>query len=297
MWKKTPYQNRKFRQNLTSVRRRSAFVIFRAIKPLLSTAGRLLTGNKLLKNDSDLSKLSLADADNDSQPFMADSSDMIDEQSVSSPDASTSKPAVRIRNTAAAAAAAASTTNGQSSQKSAKTVQQTARKSFKCCDSKKLARSNRDKMLQEKEDFQLAKMLQECIGTSDTASRYSLRSRFRNNKSSVSSSLSSSASSTQDLFQLKYHGGGSGVCTIASAKYKKSSLPFADCSSSSNSNNSTNNDITTPTTTTPRTSTALSATGAANATSSTDNSNDKFMEFSFQKLTRSRRIAMTMSGV
>lgn len=285
---------------MTSVRRRSAFVIFRAIKPLLS-AGKLLTGNKLVKNESNLSK-SLLDAGN-SQQFMADSSDMIDAQNVS-PDASTSKSTARVRNTATTAtvnnssiatatatATANAHSNGQSSQRNAKIVQQTARKPFKSCDSKKLTRSNRDKMLQEKEDFQLAKMLQECIGTSDTTSRYSLRSRFRN-KSSVSSSLSSSASST-DLFQLKYGGGNAnGVCTIATSKYKKSSLPFPD---SSSSNTSTNDLITTPITTRTSASSAFSATGQRNNLN--DNSNDKFMEFSFQKLTRSRRIAMTMSGV
>lgn len=281
------------------MRRRSAFVIFRAIKPLLS-ANKLLTGNKLLKNESNLSK-TLLDAAGNSQSLMDDSRDMIVEQSVSSsPDASTIKSTARSRNNTVAVTAAATTAtaiahgNGQSSQNCTKPVhQQTARKSFKNCDSKKLARSNRDKMLQEKEDFQLAKMLQDCIGTSDTTSRYSLRSRFRNNKSSLSSSLSSSASSTQDLFQLKY--GGSGVCTIASSKYKKS---FPD---SSSSNNSTNTDLlmtpstTTTTTTSASSSTALSAAGQPN--NSNDNSNDKFMEFSFQKLTRSRRIAMTMSGV
>lgn len=283
------------------MRRRSAFVIFQAIKPLLN-AGKLLTGNKILKNGSKLSK-PILDA-SDSQQSIPDSIDMTDEQNAS-PDSQTDgivPVAVTTtgtrKSTIRTVTAATAISNGQS-QKCSKIVQN-ARKTLKCCDSKKLARINRDKMLQEKEDFQLAKMLQECIGTSDTSSRYSLRSRFRN-KSSVSSSLSSSASSTQDLFQLKFGGsgggGGSFVCATTTSKFKKSTLPFPDSSSSTND--------TTPTT---RTSTALSsangtaaAAGAAATRSqrnnSNDNSNDKFMEFSFQKLTRSRRIAMTMSGV
>lgn len=278
------FPNRKFRKKLTSVRRRSAFVIFQAIKPLLN-AGKLLTGNKLLKNASELSKPLL-----DQQQSMPDSTDMTDIQNAGG--ASTSK-GNRTNNTATTVTSTA-ISNGQSQKCATKIVQQNARKTSKCCDSKKLARSNRDKMLQEKEDFQLAKMLQECIGTSDTSSRYSLRSRFRN-KSSVSSSLSSSASSTQDLFQLKYGGNGGGggafvgVTTTTTSKLKKSSLPFPDSSSSTND--------TTPT----RTSTASSGGGGGASRSqrnnSNDNSNDKFMEFSFQKLTRSRRIAMTMSGV
>lgn len=282
------------------MRRRSAFVIFQAIKPLLN-AGKLLTGNKLLKNDSDSSKPIL----DRQRRSMLESTDMNDEQIITSPviqnagGVNARKSTNRTNNnTATATVTSTAIINGQESQKcsTTKIVQQNVRKPLKSssCDSnKKLARSNRDKMLQEKEDFQLAKMLQECIGTSDTSSRYSLRSRFRN-KSSVSSSLSSSASSTQDLFQLKYGGSsGGGGAFVGIATSKRSSMPYPDSSSSTNDTTST------------RTSTTLSGggggAGAAASRSqrnnSNDNSNDKFTEFSFQKLTRSRRIAMTMSGV
>lgn len=212
---------RKFRKKLTSVRRRSAFVIFQAIKPLLN-ATKLLT--------ADSSKATL------SKPLLA----AADSQSSDTYEANTSP----------------DDTNGRS-QRTAKTVQ--TRKTSKCCDSMK-TRSNREKLLQEKEDFQLAKMLQECVGTTDAPSRYSLRSR---NKSSVSS-LSSSTSSSQDLFH------GKGCTTVnATSKYKKS-MPFAD----------NTKDLV-----------------VVRSSQRNDTNNDKFIDFSFQKLTRSRRIAMTMSGV
>lgn len=140
-------------------------------------------------------------------------------------------------------------------QKLAKTVQN--RKNFKCCDSStKMTRSSREKMLQEKEDFQLAKMLQECVGTGDSTNRYSLRSR---NKSSVSSL--SSASSTQEYYHTKGY-------PLAMSKFKKSTS-FNDVKDVMVTRQQRNN---------------IAA-------------NDKFMDFSFQKLTRSRRIAMTMTGV
>lgn len=225
---------RKFRKKLTSVRRRSAFVIFQAIKPLLN-AGKLLKGGG---SKATISKPILAAADSQSDDVAPDSSDIYDE-----PDASPD-----TRN---------NTTKNGRSQKSAKTVQN--RKTSKCCDSMK-TRSNREKMLQEKEDFQLAKMLQECVGTSDAPSRYSLRSR---NKSSVSSL--SSTSSSQDLYQSK------GFSVGATPKFKKS-MPFTD----------NGKDL---------------AVAASRSQRNTNDSNDKFIDFSFQKLTRSRRIAMTMSGV
>lgn len=141
------------------------------------------------------------------------------------------------------------------SQKLAKTVQN--RKIVKCCDSStKLTRSSREKMLQEKEDFQLAKMLQECVGTGDSTNRYSLRSR---NKSSVSSL--SSASSSQEYFHTKGY-------PLAVSKFKKSTS-FNDVKDVMVTRQQRNN---------------IAA-------------NDKFMDFSFQKLTRSRRIALTMTGV
>lgn len=199
-------------------------------------AGKLLTGNG---SKATISKPILAAADSQSDDVAPDSSDMNDERNVSH----------NIRN---------NTTNNGRSQKSSKTVQN--RKTSKCCDSMK-TRSNREKMLQEKEDFQLAKMLQECVGTSDAPSRYSLRSR---NKSSVSS-LSSSTSSSQDLYQSK------GFSVGATPKFKKS-MPFTD----------NGKDLTVT---------------ASRSQRNTNDSNDKFIDFSFQKLTRSRRIAMTMSGV
>lgn len=142
------------------------------------------------------------------------------------------------------------------SQKLAKPVQ--TRKNFKCCDSlTKMTRSSREKLLQEKEDFQLAKMLQECVGTGDSTNRYSLRSR---NKSSVSSL--SSASSSQEYFHTKgYH-------PLAMSKFKKSTT-FNDVKDAMVTRQQRNNNA----------------------------ANDTFMDFSFQKLTRSRRIAMTMTGV
>lgn len=147
-------------------------------------------------------------------------------------------------------------TNNGRSQRNTKTVQ--TRKASKCCDSTKITRSNREKMLQEKEDFQLAKMLQECVGTTDAPSRYSLRSR---NKSSVSSL--SSTSSSQELFH------GKGYSVNATPKFnKKPTIPFSDNTKELMVGRSQRNDT-----------------------------NDKFIDFTFQKLTRSRRIAMTMSGV
>lgn len=236
--------HRKFRKKLTSVRRRSAFVIFQAIKPLLN-AGKLLKGDG---SKATISKPILAAADSQSTVVApADSSDMYDDRSATPP---------MLRKTTTNTNTA--TINIGRSQRSAKTVQ--TRKTSKCCDSMR-TRSNREKMLQEKEDFQLAKMLQECVGTSDAPSRYSLRSR---NKSSVSSL--SSTSSSQDLYQSK------GYSVGATPKFKKS-MSFGDNSSK---------DLTTV---------------ASRSQRNTNVSNDKFIDFSFQKLTRSRRIAMTMSGV
>lgn len=205
---------------MTSVRRRSAFVIFQAIKPLLNAS-------KLLTTDSSKATIS--------KPLLA----ATDSQSSDIYETNTSPDDI----------------NGRS-QRTAKTVQ--TRKTSKCCDSMK-TRSNRDKLLQEKEDFQLAKMLQECVGTTDAPSRYSLRSR---NKSSVSSL--SSTSSSQDLFH------GKGCATVnATPKFKKS-MPFTD----------NTKDLV-----------------VVRSSQRNDTNNDKFIDFSFQKLTRSRRIAMTMSGV
>lgn len=218
--------NSKFRKKLTSVRRRSAFVIFHAIKPLLN-AGKLLKGDgSRVKKPKPL----LAAAD----------SQMVIAQNMFEPDVSPELGSQGVN-------------NGRSQKTHAKTVQ--TRKTSKCCDSMK-TRSNREKMLQE--DFQLAKMLQECVGTSDTSSRYSLRSR---NKSSVSSL--SSTSSSQEFYHNK------GYSLGATPKFKKT-MPF------------TNNTK----------DTMVGRTSQRNADSS-----DKFIDFSFQKLTRSRRIAMTMSGV
>lgn len=129
----------------------------------------------------------------------------------------------------------------------------------KSYDSVKMTRSSREKMLQEKEDFQLAKMLQECVGTADSPSnggsmRYSLRSR---NKSSVSSL--SSSSSHEFLHNKGY--------PLAVSKFKKTTA-FGD-----------------------NTKDLFVGRSMRNA------ANDKIIDFNFQKLTRSRRIAMTMSGV
>ncbi|XP_031623349.1 uncharacterized protein LOC116340805 isoform X2 [Contarinia nasturtii] len=229
----------KFRKKLTSVRRKSAFVIFQAIKPLLN-AGKLLTGGTSVGAKATISKPLLAEADSQSEATQ----DMFD--------TSTSSEELRNNDTTTTRTIA----NNGRSQKTAKTVQ--TRKTSKCCDSTR-TRSNREKMLQEKEDFQLAKMLQECVGTTDDApSRYSLRSR---NKSSVSSL--SSTSSSQELFHSK------GYSVGATPKFKKT-IPFgADTTKDSTvarGNSQRNND-------------------------------EKFIDFSFQKLTRSRRIAMTMTGV
>lgn len=206
---------------MTSVRRRSAFVIFQAIKPLLN-AGKLLRGGP----KATISKPLLTEADSQSE-MKQDTSDMFETNA--SPEPPTNN----------------NTTNNGRSQRIAKTVQ--TRKTSKCCET----RSNREKMLQEKEDFQLAKMLQECVGTTDAPSRYSLRSR---NKSSVSSI--SSTSSSQELFHSKgYSMGAKKTC------------------------NETTKD------------------SVIARTQRNIDTNDKFIDFSFQKLTRSRRIAMTMSGV
>lgn len=203
------------------MRRRSAFVIFQAIKPLLN-AGKLLRGGP----KATISKPLLTEADSQSE-VKQDTSDMFETNA--SPE-----PPTNIH-----------TTNNGRSQRNAKTVQ--TRKTSKCCET----RSNREKMLQEKEDFQLAKMLQECVGTTDAPSRYSLRSR---NKSSVSSL--SSTSSSQELFHSKgYSMGAKRAC------------------------NETTKD------------------SVIARTQRNIDTNDKFIDFSFQKLTRSRRIAMTMSGV
>lgn len=222
---------------MTSVRRRSAFVIFQAIKPLLN-AGKLLTGDG---SKATISKPLLATAGNKTAAITH-----IATRDTYEPDASPEL--ANNQNT---------TNMGGRSQKTAKTVQ--TRKTSKCCDSMK-TRSNREKLQQEKEDFQLAKMLQECVGTSDAPSRYSLRSR---NKSSVSS-LSSTSSSQEQI----YHS-SKGYAVGATPKFKKT-MPF--------SNNT--KDLT------------VSRASLRNADPS-----EKFIDFSFQKLTRSRRIAMTMSGV
>lgn len=223
---------------MTSVRRRSAFVIFQAIKPLLN-AGKLLTGDG---SKATITKPLLASAGNKTAAITTHNMATRD---MYEPDASP-----ELANNQ-------NTTNLGRSQKTAKTVQ--TRKTSKCCDSMK-TRSNREKLQQEKEDFQLAKMLQECVGTSDAPSRYSLRSR---NKSSVSS-LSSTSSSQEQI----YHS-SRGFAVGATPKFKKT-MPF--------SNNT--KDLT------------VSRASLRNADPS-----EKFIDFSFQKLTRSRRIAMTMSGV
>lgn len=120
----------------------------------------------------------------------------------------------------------------------------------------KTTRSNRDRLQQEKEDFQLAKMLQECVDMPST--RYSLRSR---NKSSVSS-LSSSSSSDHLTLGKSY--------PLVASKFKKNITSVAENSNSAKE---------------------LAGRGQRNASNT-----DKYMDFSFQKLTRSRRIAMTMTG-
>lgn len=215
------------------MRRKSAFVIFQAIKPLLN-AGKLLTGGASDGTKATISKPLLAEADSQSDMF------------------ETSASSEELRNNDTTRTTTTINANNGRSQKNTKTVQ--TRKTSKCCDSTKTMRSNREKMLQEKEDFQLAKMLQECVGTTDAPSRYSLRSR---NKSSVSSL--SSTSSSQELFHSKYSVG-------VTPKFKKS-MPFsADTTKDSRG-------------------------------SSQRNTDEKFIDFSFQKLTRSRRIAMTMTGV
>lgn len=230
------------------MRRRSAFVIFQAIKPLLN-AGKLLTGDASKK--ATISKPLLAKANNSQSEATQDTCDTIETDASPELTSDSNQPAH---------------TTGRS-QRNTKTVQ--TRKTSKGCDSTKTTRSNREKMLQEKEDFQLAKMLQECVGTTDAPSRYSLRSR---NKSSVSSL--SSTSSSQDLYHSK------GYTTVgATPKFKKTIMPFADTANS--------------------TATAAAAKvlmGRAQRNNG-DNTNEKFIDFSFQKLTRSRRIAMTMSGV
>lgn len=235
--------HRKFRKKLTSVRRRSAFVIFQAIKPLLN-AGKLLTGDGASKKAT-ISKPLLTKANNrQSDAATPDTFEMV---SATTPELTNDQ-----RHTGR-------------SQKQTKTTVQT-RKTSKCCDSMKTTRSNREKLLQEKEDFQLAKMLQECVGTTDAPSRYSLRSR---NKSSVSSL--SSTSSSQELFHSKTAGYAIGSATQTKFN-KKSNQSFADA-----------------------TATAKDSVGRLQRNNG--DTNDKFIDFSFQKLTRSRRIAMTMSGV
>ena len=237
--------HRKFRKKLTSVRRRSAFVIFQAIKPLLN-AGKLLTGDGASKKAT-ISKPLLTKANNrQSETATPGGFEMV---SASTPD---------LRNDQQ------QQPTGRS-QKQTKTTVQT-RKTSKCCDSMKTTRSNREKMLQEKEDFQLAKMLQECIGTTDAPSRYSLRSR---NKSSVSSL--SSTSSSQELFHSKTAGYAMGGATQTKFN-KKTNQSFADA-------------------------TATTKDSMGRSQRNNGDTNDKFIDFSFQKLTRSRRIAMTMSGV
>ncbi|XP_055298721.1 uncharacterized protein LOC129566648 [Sitodiplosis mosellana] len=238
----------KFRKKLTSVRRRSAFVIFQAIKPLLN-AGKLLT-EKASSKKATISKPLLAKAN--SIQSETTPTDMFETEAASTPE---------LRNNHQTQQQQQHTGR---SQKQTKTVQ--TRKTSKCCDSTKTTRSNREKILQEKEDFQLAKMLQECIGTTDAPSRYSLRSR---NKSSVSSL--SSTSSSQELFHSKGYAMGT-----TQTKYKKTIQPFAD-------------------TTTAATATTKDTVGRSQRNNG--DTNDKFIDFSFQKLTRSRRIAMTMSGV
>lgn len=155
-------------------------------------------------------------------------------------------------------AATTSNANFNQTQKKPKTN----KNSDKCCDAAK-TRSSREKMLQEKEDFQLAKMLQECV-TADSPSnvgsmRYSLRSR---NKSSVSS-LSSSSSSQEYLHSKGY--------PLAVSKFKKTT-PFGGDAS-------------------------IATKDLFVGRSMRSTANDKIIDFNFQKLTRSRRIAMTMSGV
>lgn len=232
------------------MRRRSAFVIFQAIKPLLN-AGKLLTGDGASKKAT-ISKPLLTKANNrQSKTATPDAFEMV---SASTPE---------LRNDQQ------QQQHTGRSQKQTKTTVQT-RKTSKGCDAMKTTRSNREKMLQEKEDFQLAKMLQECVGTTDAPSRYSLRSR---NKSSVSSL--SSTSSSQELFHSKTV--GYAISGVTQTKFnKKTNQSYADT-----------------------TAMAASTTKDSMGRSQRNNgdTNDKFIDFSFQKLTRSRRIAMTMSGV
>lgn len=229
------------------MRRRSAFVIFQAIKPLLN-AGKLLSGDGASKKAT-ISKPLLTKANNrQSKTVTPDTFEMV---TASTPELRNDQPQQHTGR----------------SQKQTKTTVQT-RKTSKCCDSMKTTRSNREKMLQEKEDFQLAKMLQECVGTTDAPSRYSLRSR---NKSSVSSF--SSTSSSQELFHSKTAGYAMGGIGATQTKFnKRTNQSFGDA-------------------------TATTKDSMGRSQRNNGDTNDKFIDFSFQKLTRSRRIAMTMSGV
>lgn len=216
--------SRKFRKKLTSVHRRSAFCIFQAIKPLLNVS-RIISQNERTETITESRK-------NTSKQSNA---------------------GVVLQNKAQLQLSNISQ-NGRSQKPSTKI--QPLRKCSKVNEAAlKATRAARDKLQQEKEDFQLAKMLQECVDIPST--RYSLRSR---NKSSVSS-LSSSSSSDHLALGKNY--------PLATAKLKKTIASMAD------SNNVKE----------------LGARPQRNASNT-----DKYMDFSFQKLTRSRRIAMTMTG-